>query len=232
MCFPMGVIYSRVAQTDTQNLPHGNTETAQKHLRQQLVFIFCQLWNPVMFSSSLDQKRSFTSLSQRQHWSRFVYQLIQDWLCSRQRKKCRRNSLALALISLSKTVKKKIFRLILLFLSENHWFNSNMCGTHSCAIPALSYTHRAQLQQEQPSDALVSHPGQRTFPFLLPTDYFRYNLFKNQLLFSSSKNARRLSQNMHLSAQNKIPKPQYKVQAEHHWNSVCTERFIYHFYSM
>lgn len=28
MCFPMGVIYSRVAQTG-QNLPHGNTETAQ-----------------------------------------------------------------------------------------------------------------------------------------------------------------------------------------------------------
>lgn len=63
--------------------------------------------------------------------------------------------MVLALISLSKTVKKKKIRLILLHVSENHWFNSSMCGTHSCAIPCLSYRHRIQLQQEQSSDALL-----------------------------------------------------------------------------
>lgn len=51
--------------------------------------------------------------------------------------------------------RKKIFRLILLHVSENHWFNSSMCGTHPYAIPCLSYTHRIQLQQEQSSDTLL-----------------------------------------------------------------------------
>lgn len=75
--------------------------------------------------------------------------------------------------------KKKKFRLILLHVSENHWFNSSMCGTHPCAIPHLSYTHRTQLQQRTVFRCTpASHSGQRTFPFLFPGDYFRYSLFK------------------------------------------------------
>lgn len=80
-----------------------------------------------------------------------------------------------------RTSKKKLFRLILLHVNENHWFNSNTGSTDVwnpslCNSTLKSHTHSPTAARTVFRYTPVSHPGQRTFPFLLPMDYFRYNL--------------------------------------------------------
>lgn len=82
---------------------------------------------------------------------------------------------------------KKIFRLILLHVSENHWFNSNTGSTDGwnpslCNSTLKLHTHSPTAARTVFRCTPVSHPGQRTFPFLLPIDYFRYNILRKSTI--------------------------------------------------
>lgn len=174
MCFSLVSSTAGTNRHSAQNLPRDNSETAQDIWGSNLCSYIASC------ETQLDSHPPWTrgdpsNPCQRQHGSGFAYQLIQDWLWSRQRRKCRRKSLVLALISLSETIKKKI-RLILVYVSENVWFNSSVCGTPPVQFhPSVTHTEPSCSKNRLQLHSCCSSWAKNT-PFLLHIDYFRCNL--------------------------------------------------------